>query len=311
MEHFDEKYHQFLNQKSDANTEWSEEDRDMREFLEQSAMLKPNGFKSSKEALWQSISDEIDHETKVATKTINWSRIISVAAAVALLVIAGISIINQQSSPLDYATYSVGEQSLQTIQLPDGSVASLNAVSELSFMEEDGQWDRTLDLKGEAFFEVKKGETFTVNTELGTVTVLGTSFNVSTRDEVFSVSCKTGRVEVRFADANRPAEILTKGQAVTFEKDQVQRTLVTADKIGQWYQGTFYYEGRPVAEAFNEIERQYDVDLKYQDKTIAHRLYEGYFFKEDLDTSLSMICDAMGLSYTVSGRVVTIESNTK
>ena len=311
MEQFEDKYHQYLNREGAHRTDESDEERAMQEFLDQSVQLKPAGFTKSKEALWQAIADEIDGESQKETKPINWPGLIRIAAAVTLLLIAGAVFFNLGTDQPAVVSYSVEERSSQVVELPDGSTVSINAVSALSYNETDEEWDRTLELKGEAFFEVKKGETFTVNTALGAVKVLGTSFNVSTRDDVFVVSCKTGRVEVRFTDSDRASEVLTKGQTVVFEKNEVQRTITDTEKIGQWYEGTFYYDDRPVAEAFNEVERQYDIELEYGDKTIASRLFEGYFYKDDLNTSLSMICDAMGLSYTVDGRVVTIESNTE
>ena len=311
MEQFEDKYHQYLNGEDAHETEWSDEDKAMQDFLEQASQLKVPGAVKSKAEIWQSITDEIADEPAKEVKTIQWGWICAIAASVMLLLVAGMAFFNSTDNQQELISHIVGEQALEVVALPDGSCVSMNSVSLLSYAKSDEQWNRTLDLKGEAFFQVKKGETFTVNTEFGTVKVLGTSFNVSTRNDVFAVSCKTGRVEVSFKDPSRPSEMLTKGQTVVFEKNEVQRKLTDTEKIGQWYEGTFHYEGRPVMEAFNEIERQYDIELEYEDKTIASRLFEGYFYKEDLNTSLSMICDAMGLSYTVEGRVVTIESNSK
>ena len=58
--------------------------------------------------------------------------------------------------------------------LPDGSAVSLSPNSKMEFGSDADS--RDVNLNGEAFFEVKKGVPFTVNTANGNVSVLGTSF---------------------------------------------------------------------------------------------------------------------------------------
>jgi len=50
-------------------------------------------------------------------------------------------------------------------------------------------------LFGKAYFDVDKGKTFTVKTDLGTVQVLGTRFDVESRDSIFKVVCYEGSVK--------------------------------------------------------------------------------------------------------------------
>ena len=57
------------------------------------------------------------------------------------------------------------------ILLPDNSEVMLNADSQISYSKKNWTAERNIDLKGEAFFKVAKGEKFTVATDAGTVTV--------------------------------------------------------------------------------------------------------------------------------------------
>ena len=70
------------------------------------------------------------------------------------------------------------------ILLPDGSAVTLNANSKLQYYTHSA---RKVWLEGEAFFEVKKipetAEPFQVVTNDLTITVLGTTFNVNSRNE--------------------------------------------------------------------------------------------------------------------------------
>ena len=70
----------------------------------------------------------------------------------------------------------------KTVLLPDQSTVRLNAGS--FFTYDAATWDdaRTVELHGEAFFDVKKnGVPFTVTTSNSRVQVLGTTFNVRAR----------------------------------------------------------------------------------------------------------------------------------
>ncbi|MEM6769726.1 MAG: FecR family protein, partial [Bacteroidota bacterium] len=115
----------------------------------------------------------------------------SAAVAAVLLVVAWV--IWPESEQRIYA--SAGEPA-KTTKLLDGSVVKLNAGSNFGFTEGA---QRLGKLEGEGYFEVRKSDVpFVVETELGTVTVLGTQFNVYARDGEFRVACTEGKVSVSF-----------------------------------------------------------------------------------------------------------------
>ena len=85
----------------------------------------------------------------------------------------------------------------ENIELPDDSQVVLNSNSTLTFNERNWTDNREVKLSGEAFFKVAKGKKFDVITESGTVSVLGTEFNVKQRQNYFEVACFEGLVAVR------------------------------------------------------------------------------------------------------------------
>ena len=93
---------------------------------------------------------------------------------------------------------------------PDGSVVTLSPQSEVSFVENDESREVILD--GEAFFQVEKGIPFFVKTDNGSVSVLGTSFYVTDREDLIDVKCFTGKVKVRTGDNDF---VLVKGEGVS------------------------------------------------------------------------------------------------
>ena len=59
-----------------------------------------------------------------------------------------------------------------------------------------------MQLLGKASFNVTKGKTFTVSTEAGDVTVLGTKFLVDQQGKKMFVNCEEGSVKVETAQGD-------------------------------------------------------------------------------------------------------------
>ncbi len=98
-------------------------------------------------------------------------------------------------------------------EFPDGSSMILNQNSEVEFVM-DGE-TRKVQLEGEAFFKVKKGDVpFEVHTPNGVITVLGTAFNVRSSEKELDVEVEAGIVEVETANCR---EKLRRGERVLYD----------------------------------------------------------------------------------------------
>jgi transmembrane sensor len=297
-----DKYHQYLN--GDASPEDLEPE--VLSFLEKASELHVPEGSRTKDDIWNAIdaATEPDEEEKKTFKL--WPALSGLAAAVVLFFI-GLNVFQSDDpgiivSPVVFTT-TIGE--FEEVTLPDGSTVSLNANSTLSYA---GEWDRTLSLEGEAFFEVTKGSKFTVNTAGGNVEVLGTSFNVFAREKELIVACKTGKVKVAVAEKSFE-EVITPGETVSSKKDTIQKLKIEPLMIGKWQTGEFYFENRPVIEVLDEIKRQYKVTIKTD--SLEDKLFSGYFISTDgLDMALSMVCEPLNLSYNIiDGKDVVVTSN--
>ncbi len=224
---------------------------------------------------------------------------LAAAASVACLVVAAVYLFFFQTT-----TVKVGNGQTLAYQLPDGSTVTLNAGSELQFHEKNWPNQRELHLKGEAFFEVEKGSPFTVVTQQGTVTVLGTSFNVYSRQQRFEVACKTGKVKVN-SFKPQAEEILLPGDVVKSNGQQIDLSSGNAvTRFGQWRQGEFHFEAVSTASVFEELERQFDV--KITATVNQHELFTGYFYNQNLSEALQMVCQPMGYQFEVNGKNVKV-----
>ncbi|WKN33879.1 FecR domain-containing protein [Porifericola rhodea] len=244
------------------------------------------------EAIWAQISDGMDEAPEYQLKPAFWQRKIWKFAAAAMLSIIIISfLLLRDTSEVVRAEF--GQQMSYT--LPDHSVVSLNAGSEIRFEEDEWQQERKLYLQGEAFFEVEKGSRFQVISTQGTVEVLGTSFNVYARDQKLEVACLTGKVRVSDAKGNEAA-MLSPGQGVQIYQNQVSTLTINPEEAVDWKSGNFIYEDVSLQEVLQELERQYELKVVLQ-TDISDRKYSGQFSNQDLKSALQMICLPMELEY--------------
>lgn len=186
--------------------------------------------------------------------------------------------------------------------LPDGSQIILNSDSNLEYDDSFTQ-ERTLNLDGEAYFQVERGTPFTIITEEGDVVVIGSYFNVLSRNGVLMVSCKTGKVQVL---SNNHTRVITSGERVRFIKGKASPVeKIKALMIGSWTIGESYFERIPLQEVIVSMEHKYDIDINlpssYEDK-----IFTGSFIHSDLETALSMVLDPLEIKYEISDRDVNI-----
>lgn len=128
-----------------------------------------------------------------------------IAASIALVIglyflIVGKADFLQGQQELVYRT-GFGEK--LDIELDDGSQVTLNANSVLRWTEDwQDNKGRQVVLEGEAFFEVKRqdGIPFTVVTDDVAVEVLGTSFNVDSRESSTRVYLDEGKVNLKLKE---------------------------------------------------------------------------------------------------------------
>lgn len=192
-----------------------------------------------------------------------------------------------------------------TAVLPDKSTIRLNSESSLQYDQKKWDVQRKVKLAGEAFLEVQKGSSFVVSTDLGEVRVLGTSFNVYARGDSFNVACITGSVSVKFVGA-ADSILLSPGESCANTPD---KRLYAYRHLGiEWLQGIFRYDSRPLYEVFDEIERQFNVEVEYP-ATIENVRYTGFFTKDDLEKALYSVCWPMKFTYKIEGTRVRISED--
>ncbi len=261
-------------------------------------------WKKSQREVWDELEAKIASAPKTRTLDFSSLKFISIAASLLLLIATG-AFLRFYST-----TITVPAGIHQVAELPDGSQVELNANSTLSYHPYWYRFNRELRFEGEAFFNVEKGKKFTVISASGKTRVLGTTFNIYSREEVYAVTCLTG--SVRVTSRTKEQVVLKPNSKAEVQKDgqiTVKHNIKTFPEIS-WRKNIFLFTATPVLKVFHEIERQYGVTIETDIRSQA--LYTGNFTKkQNVEDILGYVCPALGLRYTKKSTnlyVITLEN---
>ncbi|NNC50861.1 MAG: anti-sigma factor [Flaviramulus sp.] len=188
----------------------------------------------------------------------------------------------------------------QTFNLPDNSEVILNAQSKLSFNKKEWKESRTLELDGEAFFKVTKGEKFTVYTDAGSIQVLGTQFNVKERDNYFEVQCYEGSVSVTSIIEK---VILKPGKSFRVVNGNVVITNDINGETPSWLAKESSFDNVPLWQVINELQIQYNIIVDASQVDIS-KTFSGSFTHTDKNIALQSVTIPLKLSYKINGNKV-------
>ena len=279
--------HKWLNEPQDSDKPEAPNGDRLKSLLTETSRLDVP-TKRSKQDIWNAL--EARMEPTANTRRLYQPVVWGIAASVSILL--AVYFVFFTPKPLiienDWGKIS-------TIKLPDKSVVKINAGSKLIYYPDEWDETRSIELEGEALFQVEKGSTFEVLTELGRVQVLGTVFNVYARENKFTVACQSGLVVVTNLDGDLSREIGA-GQLAVMEQNEIQVTKISNPiQIGSWQNGDFYFSRTPLSEVVAELERQFNVAIEFD--TSQKTTYTGYFSNKDLDKALTNVCTPLGLEY--------------
>lgn len=206
----------------------------------------------------------------------------------------------------DWAKYENSSAKILKISLPDGSMVWLQPKTQLSYNQSDRVY-RQVNLRGEAFFEVKRDEArpFLIYSGKMTTKVLGTSFNVKAYPETekFEVSVVTGKVSV-MNESEREVFVTPKQQVVLENKSDILTiNELPKDKTFYWELSSLTFDNTSMEEVVDNIEHNFNVKI-YLNPNLKNCRLSGNFNQEHLSSILEIICESIDAEYVMNGQEI-------
>jgi ferric-dicitrate binding protein FerR (iron transport regulator) len=273
--------------------------RTIEDALEVSAQ-RLQAFDPETDKQWQRVKVALTGEesTSGARRTVN-SKIrirpaFSFAIACAVLVAVGVLWLRHAS----IKTYETAKGQHSSITLQDSTEVTLNYMSELKVNRWPLEKARRVSLKGEALFHVRRnGTPFILTTDVGTVQVLGTQFNVRVRDDRMEVAVLNGSVKM---SVNRngidSSVVLSKGQIAVCAKNDfpgMPGTLPFSEYPG-WMHGKFMFYRSSLLSACKELESQFDIVIKIEKPQLQDVTITGIIDAQGLKVALTTLVQLTG-----------------
>ena len=232
------------------------------------------------------------------------------AAAIAVLVVLSVVSVMKYSGHMatEHYTYMTDERK-SSFTMDDGTIVTLNKNSKLYFTDAFGKAERSVELDGEAYFEVAKDAShpFKVHIDGASITVLGTHFNVKADTESDEITATLVEGSIRFEGAKQQI-VMTPNQQLTFSRltNKIDIKHVDTDNFTSWKNGLLKYKSIPFIELISELEKIYKVKIKLENKRLAepYMTVSGTFSKDqNIEEILGVISRSLPIHWYNSNGV--------
>jgi ferric-dicitrate binding protein FerR (iron transport regulator) len=271
---------------------------------------------------WARLSNRIEkHEAHQTTRRkqpagIRYLKYALSAAALILLMFGAIAVFKYlTSNVIDIEVVTTASVLHDT--LPDGSRFMLNEKSKLTYSNRFQGEKRSVQLAGEAFFEVAgdPAKPFVVDAGKAQVQVLGTMFNVSAYPgEDIQVTVTEGRVmffTINAVNHDTLSVILEAGMTGVLGSGAPKPVIVedpAPDRLF-WAHQLLDFRGTPLSEAFGMIEKYYGVKVSVSTPEIYDCRLSASFMDDPANRIMTVIAESFGLELTVDGNNYHLSGN--
>jgi ferric-dicitrate binding protein FerR (iron transport regulator) len=197
---------------------------------------------------------------------------------------------------------------MSSVILPDGTTVQLNSGSKLVYASGFNSGERTVNLEGEAFFNVAKDKehSFTIKTKSLDFKVYGTSFNIQAypEDSEINTTLVEGSLGVVAKTGSEMARLVP-GENANFKEDNKELVVTNVDLelYTSWKDGMVTFRNEKLKDIARKIERWYNVQIVINNPKLADELYMGTIMKnKPIDQLLEVFKLTSSLNYRIVPR---------
>lgn len=211
--------------------------------------------------------------------------------------------------PISTVVKRTGQGEQLQLTLGDGTKVWVNSSSQVEFPQKFAKNERSIQLKGEAYFEVKRDSLrpFKVSTNGLTTIVLGTSFNINAKiPGKIKVSLLSGKVEVSSSNTQTS---LSPGEMLDFDRSNGTHSVgaFDASKVLAWKERVLQFHKSTLPQVKVALEEWFGVEIKLQNANGVTWEFSGTYPQQTLEEVLESMSYIKGFDYQIKGKDVVIK----
>ena len=193
--------------------------------------------------------------------------------------------------------------------LSDGTKVWLNAASSLRYPEQFTRSRRTVELEGEAYFEVAHNakSPFIVKTGKQEVRVYGTAFNIEAYPSDTRQRITLAQGSIGLIQSGHEYKLIPGQQANVSAAGTVEITKVDVSRFCNWHLGILSLDRERLEDILKKLELWYDVTFTYTDDSLKELHFSGDLERyANFGDILSLIKMTTHVDFQIEGRSVSV-----
>lgn len=302
---------------------------------------------------WTAITKRLD--TTETPKTVIQKRgfrfrLLPLAASWLLFLAAGALITwlitqSDENTPEGQIVMSVPLGARSHVKMPDGTGIWLNAGTTITYEPDYGKNTRTIELNGEAFFDVAKDKVhpFIVHTSSMDVHAVGTRFNVKAYadEKTVAATLEEGIIDVKILDSRKRGPIsLNENEKIILLKnilDEENYTPNSEEKVFEtdgnkpaeyedkqvvsiisnvntqlytsWKDDRWIIQGEELATLAPMFERRFNIRIIFGNESLKKYKFTGTIENETVDQLLDLLTLTAPIEYKIDKDLITLNLN--
>jgi len=197
------------------------------------------------------------------------------------------------------------------ITLADGTVATLDVTSSLTYPVAFSGKERRVRMTGQVYFKVKHNDSqpFRVEDYKEVTEDIGTEFNINAYDNEpqTKTTLIAGAVRVRLKSARTAGLLLKPGEQAVVNGDEIKEVKANIEEATAWLQGQLVFHHETLENILRNVARIYNVTIIWQDPETKKLIFGGSVTRsEKLATVLNYFRKAGEVDFLVEGKTVKV-----
>ena len=252
------------------------------------------------------------HQAGLPGNQHTFSVVLKIAASFLAVVLLGYAVYNiYNEAPVpEPLLVTTSADAIEKVHLPDGSIVWLKRHSRLTYPATFSGTQRQVSLEGEALFEVEKDaqHPFIIRSGDLTTTVVGTSFNIRSANELVEVVVLAGKVSLA---SGQNVTVVGREEKVFYKKanGDLEKTDALEDDTRRVTEGTeynMYFEDTRMENVIRRIEQKFDIRVTGSSPRLNNCLITADFTDQSLQKTLDIISSITPIKYQFNKRAVAL-----